>query len=486
MPPKTEHLEHAISLEEQGDRWIISDLSKTLRFYQQAYDAYQIAATSVGEVDAWYNYLRLLYHVHVTYKDVPPVVLTSVEGCIVHHMSLMDVKREYERVINGMFNGWLNWECGFNEALICLEMLEDEIVPRDKLLSVVEESVVLVKKVLDYQLSELDSFIKRMENNDENESSYEPTQQEEEEETETDEQEEYQMFEQVTPESVMETITTGYKIVQAAFEYCDDREQINVLLQGLTSFIQDTLKPSADLIISKFDPESHPNDSLQLNIDKDDIVQLRLTEWCIQALLISDFTQFSTHWSQCPVPISTDRHLAEADSLENFMSLGKHNSEEIWSIIARINQCLKSAQELLKIELDEQRANKTAEVSPKVSKIVQVLINRADDELIRSELKDYEPSVKNSQVLRQNSINLLKSGLNTSQSNVGLRETVGDKLKREKLRRECIVRLVLLTKESVNKEDFIRNLGESYWRKEVEDLGTLDVYRYALSQVQDS
>lgn len=48
------------------------------------------------------------------------------------------------------------------------------------------------------------------------------------------------------------------------------------------------------------------------------------------------------------------------------------------------------------------------------------------------------------------------------------------------------MRLVLLTKESVNKEDFIRNLGESYWRKEVEDLGTLDVYRYALSQVQDS
>ena len=142
-----------------------------------------------------------------------------------------------------------------------------------------------------------------------------------------------------------------------------------------------------------------------------------------------------------------------------------------------MNANLKKAQELVKEELTIHIQDKTNEVSSKVSKIIEILLSRADNELLRSSFQDLESSVKNRDVLRQNTVNLLKSGLNMGNTNCGLRETISDKLKREKLRRECVVRLVVLTKEQFTEQDLIRNLGMDHYMKEVDDLKNNELYR---------
>lgn len=477
-------LDQGVQEEESGDRWIISDLSKSLRFYQRAYEQYLRAlALDPGLIDGFYNANRLLYHVWETYHAVSPSSLSNVEGCDVARFGLWDIKEKHELVL-GKFGESVNWELLYNLVLINTELLErayDDDYDGERgypgAVRLCEESVRLVLTLLDYQVGELDSFLRKLgspESDEERGGKNGNGEGEDEDEDDDD----YDVVEQVTPSVILESIVTGAKFMLTAYEGCDNYVQINSLKNVFTSSgFQARLQEVLQLLMSKFIVENNPQDDFNLNFKDEEIEEVKLVNHSINAVFINDFNQLVVHWEGLEGG-SASRFMAEADSFQNFKDRNNElTSQQQWGLINHINSNLKKAQGLVNQELTVHTREKTNEVSSKVSKMIEILISRADNEILRSSFQDLESSIKNREVLRQNAINLLKSGLNMGNTNCGLRETISDRLKREKLKRECVIRLVVITREGFGEEDLIRNLGRDHYLNEVDDLKSNAVYR---------
>ncbi|CCH45917.1 hypothetical protein BN7_5504 [Wickerhamomyces ciferrii] len=480
-----DYLDQGVEEEESGDRWIISDLSKSLRFYQKAYDYYIEAINkNDGLVDAYYNADRLLFHIWEVYHSIPLIILNNVDGCDVVNYPLREIKEKHEFVIKKFPQ--ITWELKFNLILINLEIIEEfnENFKYEDLLKICDDCVGILEGVLDYQLKELDLFLKKLEN------PFEDQGDQDEQGGEQDD-DDYEVMEQITPSSVLETVLTSYKLIETSLGNCENQIQINLLNENFKSF-QIKLSEILELLFGKFNPDLNPENKYQLNFIQQEIQDIKLVIHTNEGFLINDYESLLTHWSNSErlkgLEQNSSRYLAEADSFQNFKGLLSSspeglNSELHWIIINQINLNLKKSQELIKLEMDTEILNKTAEVSSKNSKIIEVLILRADNELIRSSFKDLESSIKNHDILVQNAINLLKNGLNLSNANCGLRETIIDKFKKEKLKKECVLRLLLLTRDSITQDDLIRNIGINYYSKEVEDLQNVEIYKPLFSKV---
>lgn len=402
--------------------------------------------------------------------------MKNVDGCDVIALSLKEIKEKHEIVVRKFDD--LTWELYYNLVLINTEYLEsEEDLTFDEIGIVCSDSVVLVNKVLDYQLIELDSFLKRMENPESDEEKPTDGSGDGEDVEGEGSGNEYDVVEQVTPSIVLETVVTGAKLIEASYEACENYVQINSLKTSFSEF-ESRLKEVLSLLLSKFTPEANPQDEHSLNFQNEELEEVKLVNHSLNAFFINDFNKLVEYWTMLDgLDQSSSRFMAEADSFQNFKDRETLSSQEQWIVINHINSNLKKAQELVKLELTQHINDKTNEVSSKVSKIIEILISRADNELFRSSFEDLESSIKNREILRQNTINLLKNGMNMSNTNCGLRETVSDRLKREKLRRECIIRLVVLTRESFQESDLIRNLGVDHYKAEVEDLVSNELYR---------
>lgn len=419
-------------------------------------------------IDAYYNANRLLFHVWEVYHSVPKSHLKSIEGCYIHELSLSEVRQKHEFVVQRFED--VTWELYYNLVLINTEFLENEDLSFDEMQTVCTDSVVLVGKVLDYHLKELDSFLKRLEN---------PEVEDEEvrQNTDDDKEDDYDMIETITPSIVLDTLLTGAKFISASYESCENYIQINALKSGFIGF-ESRLQEVLQLLMSKFSPEVNPTNEFGLNFQPQEIEEIKLVKHSMGSFFINDFDQLVQYWKALDDTINTaSRFMAEVDSVQNYKDREQLDSQQQWIVINHMNSNLKKAQELVKDDLQLQISNKTNEVSSRVSKIIEILILRADNELQRSSFNDLESSVKNREILRQNTVNLLKNGLNMSNTNCGLRETVSDRLRREKLRRECLIRLVVLTRDSFGEPDLIRNLGADHYLNEVEDLKSNELYR---------
>jgi hypothetical protein len=445
-------LEQAITQEEYADRWITSDLGKSLRSYQQALSLYTTALSlDPSLTDAAYNRLRLLFHVYETYKSVPECSLRGCEACSVHRFGLEGLLKEYQCA------GWINWECGYNQMLIHMEVMEQEGVTIEEIIRLTLETLALIQRILSTQMNELDAFLKRLEGG----------------ETDNNTREEAEgeglMYEQVVPGTILDTLIASWRFIFTALESCDTADELRLVNEN-TAQLRDDLDQCFDLLL-RFDPSNE--DPYSLNFKDSEVLELSHIKICAESMLILDFEKLVSNWSNYENTTSS-RWLAQSDIYTNLMSLNEFTDEQKWAIVSATLQCLKGAQEVLSRELEEQRREKSAEVSTFFSKIVEVLITRADNELLRASL-DCDFAHQHRNTLKINSINLLKSGLNYSQGNVGLRESALDRLHREKLKREIVIRLLIVTKDAVTIEDLQRNLGD-FWEGELEELKKNSLY----------
>lgn len=445
-----EFLEEGITQEEYADRWLLSDLAKSLRAYQVAVTMYERAMLLDRTLtDAVYNRLRLLFHVYETYKDVPRSVLSGCESCYVHLLGLEGLVNEYDKA------GWVNWECACNHVLILMEVVEQEGVTFEVVMQRTQKNMHLTGRILEVQMRELDLFLKRLEGGETDEGAQEEG--------------EGEMYEQIVPSTVLDTLTTSWRFIYTILEDCDTVEEINRIQQGTHLFRNELDKSFA--LIQRFTPGN--TDPFNINVKQEELIELSLVQLCIQSMYTVDVEVVNSIWAGYQDE-SSARWLAQSDIFTNLLSLAPFSDNDKWNIISLTLKSLKSAQDVLTGELQVQMSLKSALVSKIVSKIVEVLISRADNELLRASL-DCDTARQHCETLKVNAINLLKNGLNQSQGNVGLRESALDKLQRAKFKRECVVRLLILTRETIAVDDLKRNLGD-LWEQEWTEMKRHSLY----------
>lgn len=431
-----------------------------MRFYKKALEYYSksISLDSSNEnFDAFFNRSRLNFHIYSILKDINVVDITVDIG-----LGLDEVLKDHEDIIQHFNNDdrIINWDFYYNYGLILTEMIENNEEINEFL---VIKGIENYNKLLDILSNELESFLNRLngEINEDVEDDKELT--------------EFTMIEQITPKVLFDLLINVLEFYKTIIELTENGIQIEYY-KNLLNFLIHRVFSISEVLIQKFNPNNE--DINGLNLSTDEIDEFRLIKHSIEGLFINEFNELVKHWEL--LPDTSSKLLAESDNFENFRehNINESDNEKQWDIIGYINKILNKSQSLITKEVQAEINLKSPLISSKITKSIEVLINRADNELKRYQL-DYIKSVENRDLLKQNIISLLKNGLNLSKTNCGLREKVLDRFKREKLARECVIRLVIMTNDDFTEEDVIRNLGK-YHNQEIRDLRQVEVYKSRL------
>lgn len=477
MLTSSDYLEEGTENEEIGDRWIISDLSKSIRFYQKAYDNYvKSIELDSSNFDSIYNLNRLIFHVYLNFNSLSAKNFQNIDGCFILDFDITSIKLQYDKYLKLVENDPKNWEFFYNLVLINTEIIED--VEVEQIEALAEQSITLCYKIFEYQLSELDLFIRKLEG--EEVTTPEDT---------TEENDEFNVKQQIIPDVVLDSVIVGMRLIQSVYDRCN-YEQLSYFRVKFSDFLQ-RLVEVFELLFGKFSPNradsgEESDDKYGLNLSVEEVVEFKLVNKMIESNFVMSFPELVSYWNSVDISTSS-KYLIQTDSLLNFKerNLSRLTQDEVYVINSELSSNLKKAYEIVKTELGkEQKEKSSSKISKLVYKLCEILIKRSDFEFEKLRLDQCELSVKNGEVIKQNVVNLLKSCNNLSKTNCGLREVVIDRLNRESVQRECVARLILLTFENPTESDFRRLLGESFYVSVVEELKEHELYGQLIGSVQ--
>ncbi|ODV60368.1 uncharacterized protein ASCRUDRAFT_8606 [Ascoidea rubescens DSM 1968] len=196
-PVSLDYFDEAINQEEHGDRWLLTDLAKALRFYQKSFEYYTIlnsrpSTQNANEQNSYYNASRLLYNVYTEFvkpncinyqKDLKDIQLMLSSDNSVLKPSLKYVLLYHENAIQKLnkagdaiiIGDALPWDLIYNTCLIYNELIEefefDELNYNTnsekftEMLDYITKSIELVVHLLNYQMNELSVFLNNINNN---------------------------------------------------------------------------------------------------------------------------------------------------------------------------------------------------------------------------------------------------------------------------------------------------------------------------------
>ena len=494
--------------EESGDRWLGSDLSKSLRFYQKAYTSYLQSISLLGtqgrNLDAFYNSSRLLFLVYNQYIKTDGVeiyeltnvdeALTGDKRSVLQDLAHIITAHETAMTVAKTSNIAIPSDLLFNTALVYTEAIEAEQENDqsdfNQLLEVTQRAQSLFLALLDLQMVEFQKFLQELNEVDVNamESNNELYQQGGlHEETK---QEEYTSDEVVQPVDILESVLSCYKLAQAILENVTDFDS---QVPAVTNLIQPLLDRSDNIardLIDNFSEVAANKNEMVANISEVQILELKVAKSYIVGLTSNDFDQLFEVWNNAELPATPERYMLAADNIQslldrNDVTLANVNSSGIlqskelyWKSLTQMSGNLKKAQDILSQLLAEKKKTPSGVdlgLGALVGQISEVIIARADIELQRCQISGYEPAEKNSQVLLQNCKTLLKNAMNIANTAGGLRERAAEKLQREKKKVDAVFRLCLLEgKTSTQELDTI--LGANKWPNELVSLTKLGYY----------
>lgn len=378
-----EFLSQGTEEEESGDRFTLSDLSKSLRFYQKAYEYYLQAASLATNtnsatssnngnssllLDSVYNSSRLVFHVYNQYvkpnvinfnidlKSIDNVVnstdsiLQPLPQILQRHLQAIQLYRQ----LGIPKSKYFPWDLYYNTCLVYIELIEDateEDVPVSLVEEYINSAVQLFMEILEYQVSELASLlddlngVKSSSNNSSNsdndvagqqlpqDSQIQPDQ--------SSNDEEYSSQEAIVPSTVLETINSAYSLIQAVYETAN----LNPLYQmGLSGAINDEIKqfvtsvePILNDLMQKFgvvngdslkntdnSNSNSESDSFFQPLEQKDLLNIELVKTAINGLLvpINSVDQLISLWSN---KLQNDTSITSAN---------EHAFPEIYSLVA--------------------------------------------------------------------------------------------------------------------------------------------------------
>lgn len=450
--------------EESGDKFYGSDPSKALRFYQRAYDAY----VQSGLPEAYYNALRLLFHVHSRYQDEAVAIqdLTGVEevfsAAVPVVQKLGAIAEAHEKAIEihaGVPFDIEKCDLFFNTAMVYTELLEAGEGPVKR---TVLRAMELLTQVAGFQTHYLSA------SND-------------------------------IRADMIETARAAFCLVVAAMEAADPTDDAALATVQASGHGVESGPVTASVVAAMTGPfvrDVHlfldGIDTSGLALDELNIAKAYLvaaTEGCVQ-----DPEQIAGIWSSAWLPNTPERYMLAADSIESFLfqreiaprpgsAIGVMGSgtcatesaakvESYWRALTEMTKSLKCAEGGLRQRLEAARHDPQAlGVGQIIAQLARVYIARADIDLQRRRLPR-ETSDADRALLLKNCTAFLTNAQKLAQGSGGIRETFVERTQRSRRRAEALVRLCVLEgRASAQELDGV--LGPGKWQHELNNLALL-------------
>jgi len=459
--------------EESGDRWITSDLSKALRFYQRAFDLYQkTLKMSPENLDALYNASRLLFSVYTEYiknEAVNFADLTNCEQALAGNdnsviQPLEKITKVFQQAVDFVSNhktGSFPWDLYYNAAICYFEYAEDMTSGGyetdehfDEAIGAMVSSQTLLTAVLKFQVQALQKGDACADSEDN----------------------EHDDDDSIVPSTVLETCMDGYRLVTTLYEDACTEKRAEKVEKASQAFINDISIAASELVAAfaangKLTPEE-TND-------------LKLARAAFDTSRCTEVSGCDDIWKQAEVEDRPDKILVQAGSYRTLLDKYDEANVQVpdnqkWTVLTYMDRLYKQAYKLLKADLDEFKLGKKEDQgdssSNTISQICTIFIEEADIALERSALNGCNVAVKSQGVLLKNFHALLKNAVIYSKKSGGLRESIAGKLLRVKRRREALIRMCIADgKTSISELNTI--VGSKHWPQEVQDLA--DVAQYA-------
>ncbi|KAH3681685.1 hypothetical protein WICPIJ_007354 [Wickerhamomyces pijperi] len=479
----------ALEDEESGDRFKLSDLLKSLRFYNSSYEKYLKAQSlKPTDIDNLYNLHCLVFNVWELYKNGNFSIVElgeDLQTFQVLRFGIVDIKKMYDMNVFKLLNEYSDKDkfvkvsdfC-FNLIVVNMEVLESgDNEEESAQMDIVNDCLRLFELILNFQSVEVESFINDVKTGINSNSDINC---DDEGSAKEGEKIEYETVDQVTPDTVLDTLAQAYKLMAI---FLGNSKDIKELKEERARFIAE-FKTKIDTIASGlFDACS--NGVYQLN--EDVLNEIKIQEHLISSLMSSyDYDSILASWDSFTLSGNYSWKLAFVDNLTTFMELNQQDpGMDRVAILNKSNELFRDVENTLKSKLkpDPTTTKTTAtaqtnaslsqslDISDHLIKLVECLLNRSDNELTKFQ-------ITNNQVNITNCSNILKTALNYLNSiNCGLRETMVNKLIKRQLKRQIWVRLIILEEKFINLDKIKAKIGERFCAEDLRILeSNTDVY----------
>lgn len=467
--------------EELGDRWLTSDLSKALRFYQSAFEAYTRAikvseeqlslsganvqlVSQLDRIECYYNALRLLLVVYNQYYSSDCVDISQLGSAPeVLGKGTNSVLQDIDRVISNHENAILvlcekvSTDLFFNTALAYAEVVES-LDSESKINGAVIRALALLQQVFAKQTQELRKSLDSANASETNLSASQIST------SQNDTQ--FTQSNTAQPLDIMETEIAFFNLWRAYVENESTASQNIVLSEFQRSLLE------MDAVVDDLSVHYPTSDTAIPVNDKQRNEYLIAKEFARSSLC--DIQDAFTQWDNPALPDTAERYMLAADAIQMLidrkcLSANRNSGsvEVFWAALCKMNVYLKKSQELLlavNVEMKKTAASdRNFGQGTIILQICTVYIARADVDQQRSRL-DHPEGVTHREVLRRNAIAFLKNAAALSKQSGGLRETAMEKLQRKKRGVEAQVRLLMI--EGNSQEAIASQLENNIWQEE--------------------
>lgn len=465
----------ATEFEEQAERWLLSDIKKTIRFYVQALSLYEKALTAPGATsrqsyNVLYNETRLFLLIYTDYLAnngyinlLQYVRLDDVPGVSKLILPLTKIVEKFEQVY-ASFPNERTWDLDTNLLTCYLSLIESSDTYKltgEDIVGLTTKFIDLSQKSLEFQFSELRAwkvFVPEEEDYKSGDATVSPSGDGSGVVAHADKAqgtESMEVTDQVTVEVLCETITGGFSFIRNVMEIIIENRvsaphlaSLNVVQQN---YLQDLLEKFAAQL-----RDIYATASDALNLDGREIDIALEANRGVEHVANGDLNSLQIYANDALTSpeASIELILAKIDVL-NFAVSCSENTEslsETWFVCTLLSKLLLEASRRITRVKNDQTALAGRQKSHLVFQLCDVLVSSSDNELRRWVIKsqDAESNHKTMEILMKNAKTFLLNASRTAQQPCGLEETIVDKLRRNYIYGQAQARLSLLENNSQN------------------------------------
>ena len=489
-----DYYEEGTFAEEQAERWLLSDIRKTLRFYLEAYEHYEngltkaIEKTEKGSYDISYNETRLMLQIYNDY------LFNSGYINILQYVKLDDIPNLNEilktlpEIVNNLeavYNNYSNnpkidqWDLQYNLLTSYMSLLESNDYYNIKSGDIIEISnkfVQLSQVLIRRQIQELENFEQfiTQDNVQDDDNLVRDTLDESNTNSSNDgsgiitnpennrnKEEKMEVSDQITKETLSEVFLNCYKFIETILEIIIQSKMILMTDNNIDKLNEVQINYLIDLI-DKLYAQLNDIEITELGGFTMDMKDINIAKFSIDGdkkILQGDIDEFLKYEnlevgdSEYEIDIAFD--MVKIDglelSIECFTNQDSLMEWELSSLLSKkINALIKKFSTerndiLTNSKFDQEKMDKLSSV---VFTLCNIYVTSSDNELRRFAIKSSYPSddnaIKTANILLKNSKVLLTNAQKISQQACGMQETIVDKLKRNYIYNQATTRLQLL------------------------------------------
>ncbi|CCD25667.1 uncharacterized protein NDAI_0F03490 [Naumovozyma dairenensis CBS 421] len=486
----------ATELEEQAERWQLSDLKKTLRFYIKAMEFYDYALsqapdkTTMGSFEVYYNKTRLLLKIFTDFTNNNGYInvfdfikstddLSNLE-CLISPIE--EIVSNFEEGLT-RFNdvNVITWDYKFNLLTAYVTLLESSDLTGALLIELLPRFITLTQELIRSQLNELEENRQLFEadNSDADSTGFQqlsPTDKPPsrdgsgvrtnllENDTEI-----MEVSDQITTTTIQEVFVNAYKFAETVLETILQNAS-NTINEIQKNYILDTVLKfcsQLDDMITTTNLFTYFTNDNSLELSELEATKLGIKG--ITYILQNDLSLLEELLSSTTQVARDQGSLlsVKIDVLQ--LAISTINEQELsikWKLSTALSKLLNENKGIL----SEKRSKLTAsmahgdELSQTVFQLCLILNTSADNEMSRWSIKKNimlqenqhnENGNRTLEILKKNARTLLTNSTNMSQIQCGLQETIIDKIKRNYIYQQSTLRINDL--ESGDGTEYINN-----------------------------